>query len=178
MRRIYGVLAFTAMSCGLAASAQAAVQVSFDNPDRYTDAETRRVASGPDLQPTLQGVEGQFKTLSDRYLGPDQVLKVEVLDIDLAGRYEPWRPFSPDVRVMRAVDWPRIKLRYSLENKAGVLASGDETLRDMDYLRHVNVNYAADPLRYEKAMISKWFLTRLGRFLPPGPSKVSFQPGN
>ena len=80
---------------------------------------------------------------------------------------------------MRAVDWPRIKLRYSLENKDGVLASGDETLRDMDYLKHVNVNYAADPLRYEKAMISEWFLTRLGRFLPPsGPSKVSFQPGN
>jgi hypothetical protein len=176
---IYRVLAFTVMSFGLAASARAAVQVSFDNPDRYTDAETRRVASGPALTPTLQGIESQFKSLSDRHLAADQVLKVDILDIDLAGRYEPWRPFASDVRVMRPVDWPRITLRYSLEDKSGILASGDETLRDMNYLDHANLNYSDDPLRYEKAMISDWFMARLGRFtVPKGPTRVSFQPGN
>ena len=87
MRMIYRVFALASMSCGIAATAQAAVEVSFDHPEQYADAETRRAASGSDLTPTLTAIESQFQYLGTRYLAADQQLKVEILDVDLAGRY-------------------------------------------------------------------------------------------
>lgn len=171
------LLGFLLTAFGFAAAAQASVEVTFIAPGRYTDAEIRRASSDPSgLKPTLTGIENHLKTLGSRYLPADQVLKIEILDIDLAGRYEPGRPFAYDVRVMRETEWPRIKLRYTLENKAGaVLSQGEETIRDQNYLHHVSTYRAPDDLRYEKAMLDDWFQTRLA--LRPGAQAVSLQPG-
>jgi len=177
--RISGyMLGFMLTFFGVAAAAEASVQVSFTAPEHYTDAEMRRSAAEPTgLKTTLTGIESHLKALGERYLPADQVLKIEVLDIDLAGRYEPGRPFAYDVRVMRETEWPRIKLRYTLQNKAGtVLAQGEETLRDQNYLHHVSNYRAPDDLRYEKAMLDDWFQARLAS--RPGAQSVSSRPGN
>jgi hypothetical protein len=150
--------------CG-AATAQAGTAVTFSHPERYTDAEIRRASVDPSgLKPTLSGLESHLQALGNRYLPPDQTLRIEVLDIDLAGRYEPGRPFAYDVRVMRETDWPRIALRYTLTNAGGsVLAQGEDTVRDMNYLHHVSAYRAPDELRYEKAMLDDWFQARFTR---------------
>jgi hypothetical protein len=171
--RLSGLLACVLM-IGSFRAAQASVQVSFNHPERYSDAELRNGSAAP----VLRGIESHLTFLGDCYLAPDQVLKVEILDIDLAGRFEPGRPYAADVRVMRQVTWPRIRLRYALEDDAHVVARGEDTIRDLQYLRYRYNSMANDPLRYEKAMLNEWFLTRLGQIvLPDGSPLVSFQRG-
>ncbi|MNQ33116.1 hypothetical protein D3C85_465380 [compost metagenome] len=93
---------------------------------------------------------------------PGQSLKVEILDIDLAGRYESWRVDFRDVRFMREVTWPRIRLHYSLERDGKTLVSRDATLIDQSYLQHANYYFSNDRLRYEKTMLDDWFRWNIG----------------
>jgi hypothetical protein len=62
---------------------------------------------------------------------------------------------------MREVTWPSIKLRYQLKLGDEVLAAGEETVADMDYLRRINAYQSSDPRRYEKRMLDDWFQQRL-----------------
>ena len=57
----------------------------------------------------------------------------------------------------RHPDWPRIRLRYSLQDGARVLAEGSETLSDMAYLTGSAVVQGRGPLPYEQRMLSDWF---------------------
>jgi len=68
---------------------------------------------------------------------------------------------------MRAAAWPSIKLQYSLMRNGEVLASGEETVSDMDYLRRINTYPASDPLRYDKWMLDDWFAHRIVERRPP-----------
>jgi hypothetical protein len=91
-------------------------------------------------------------------LPPGQDLRIEVLDIDLAGREEPNARASHDVRVMRGgADWPRMRLRFSVEQNGQVLKSGEARLSDMDYMARVSRYSEEEPQRFEKAMIDRWF---------------------
>jgi hypothetical protein len=72
-----------------------------------------------------------------------------------------------DVRIMRAVTWPSIKLRYQLRQDGQVVASGVETVADMRYLDLPNSYPDGDPLRYEKRMLDEWFSPRLVERRPP-----------
>src|SRR5687768_1213714 len=98
-------------------SSFAAVSVSFVEPEHYTDLSDR---NGYRLHHRDAGVlselEKHFQTLSQRYLAAQQTLRIEVLDIDRAGHFEPWRsPYPDSTRILRSVTWPRMKLRYTLE---------------------------------------------------------------
>ena len=66
--------------------AGAGVTVSFVEPATYTDTGQ----FGREADSALREIEAHLKYLGERYLPPDRILKIEVLDIDLAGR----RPFS------------------------------------------------------------------------------------
>ena len=93
-------------------------------------------------------------------LPPGQDLKVDVVDIDLAGRLEPNLRFGHDIRVMKGrTDWPTIALRYSIESQGKVLVSGDARIDDKSYLDHINRYSANESLRYEKRMLDEWFKT-------------------
>src|SRR5256885_15524960 len=85
----------------LALPAQAMVKVSFVDAQRYAD--TGRFT---EPETALYVIEEHLKTLGDRYLPPDQVLKIDVLDVDLAGRRDFLRGRPPEVRVLRGrADW-------------------------------------------------------------------------
>ena len=59
-------------------------------------------------------------------------------------------------------DWPRLRLRYTLEQHGKVIASGNAYLSDMSYLQHINRYSSNDALRYEKRMIDDWFKNTFG----------------
>ena len=163
IRSPLGWLVVAAMALGPALGAvpaQAAVNVSFDNPAGYTDAGLRYGARTAADEPTMRAIRAHLEQLGQHYLRPNQVLKVGVLDIDLAGRFEPWHRRAYDVRIMRDVTWPRMKLRYVLNQDGKVLAQGEETIRDMNYLTRSDLRYADGTLRYEKAMLDNWFRDR------------------
>ena len=85
-----------------------------------------------------------------------QVLTVDFLDIDLAGDEFP-RVAVRDIRVLKGqADWPRMRLRYSIQRDGQVLASGESTLSDPAYLMSIN-RYNQDAYGHEKQMLDDWF---------------------
>ena len=157
MRVNLNCLLLSLCTCMVMFPADAAVTVSFVKSDGYTD--TGRF--GREADAAMQEIEAHLKYLGERYLPPNLHLKIEVLDIDLAGR----RPFSirfgADTRILDGrADWPRIKLHYVLEFGNRVLDDRQENVTDMGYLLHPNGKYAAQSLPHEKRMLDEWFRQR------------------
>jgi hypothetical protein len=149
------------------APADAAVAVSFIHPEKYTDATLYGGYGASGQKPALDGIKNYLERLGERNLKPDQTLTVDVLDIDLAGRYEPWRLPGYNARYLRDITWPRITLRYTLAQHGHVVASAEETVTDLNYQLQTSAYHSRDPLRYEKAMLNDWFQARIVRREPP-----------
>ena len=160
--RLAAVLGLACISA--AVQAAGAVQVSFVQPDKFTDAgDARR-----DTDRNLDEVKRHFEVLAARHLADGQTLGIEVLDVDLAGEVRPSRRTHQDARILKGgVDWPRIKLRYTLQGAGAAPRSAEQTLSDMGYLHHVNRYPRAEPLRYEKRMLDEWFAAQFGRAAAP-----------
>jgi hypothetical protein len=144
-----GLLALTA------GAASAGVTVAFSHPEKFLDMPFSPV----DRERVLKDLSEHFTKLGAR-LPPGQDLRVEVLDLDLAGRLHPnFR--GQELRILNGgADWPHMQLRYTLEANGRVIASGEDNLSDMMYLNRINRYLDGDTLRYEKRMIDDWFTTR------------------
>jgi hypothetical protein len=141
-----------------AGRAGAAVTVTYVQPDKFSD-----------LPFVTWDREDALKTLTEHFtwlgtaLPPGQDLRIEVTDVDLAGRAIPNARAGRDLRVLRGqADWPRIELRYTVEQNGQVLKSGEARITDMNYLNHANRYFDSEPLRYEKAMLDEWFEKTIG----------------
>lgn len=140
------------MACLIAsASALAAATVSFVQPENMTDV--------PRFASDLRSMETVFREHLDELaskLPAGQELKVEFLDIDLAGDVFPRVPVR-DIRVMKGrADWPRMHLRYSLEQDGKVLRSGDLEVADQNYLMSSGL-YGNELYGHEKKLLDDWF---------------------
>ena len=146
-----------AVSGALALPLQAAVTVTNGDPDRFTDARDRN----SDPVKVMKNIEQHLKRLGDRYLPPNTELKIEVLDLDRAGRPDP----STEIRVMRGgADIPCIEMRYTLARDGAVAVSRGERVCDLDYLRRLPLRANEhDPLAFEKRMIDEWFQERFAK---------------
>ena len=145
---------------GLSASALAGTaRVTFVSPEKFTDIG--RYGDQREAAENRSEVAQHIEQLAARKLPPGQIIEVDVLDVSLAGRLEPWHFRLWDVRFMRSVTWPSMKLRYRLNEGDQILASGEETVADMDYLQRINAYPTSDPRRYEKRMLDEWFERRL-----------------
>ncbi len=148
-------LALTLSLAALCASAAGRVDVSFDEPRKFSDAGRSAI----DTERTTQTLAEHLQRLGKR-LPDNQTLRVEVLDVDLAGRVIP-RPRA-DVRVLNGgADWPHIKLRYTLTADGRTLKSGEETLSDLNYLGTPQRS-ADGNMPYETRMLTQWFEQRFG----------------
>lgn len=135
-----------------AASASAGTTVTFVEPDKYTDVPFSQI----ERERLLGQLRSHFEKLGAT-LPAGQDLKIDVLDVDLAGITRPTTS-RPDMRILTGgADWPRISLRYAVEQGGQVLKSGEERLSDMSYMQHINPYTSDTTLRYEKRMIDVWF---------------------
>ena len=148
------------VACAGIGTAGAGVTVTFVKPENYADMPFSPQAK----ERVLKDLQAHFTKLGSK-LASDRDLKLEILDLDLAGRTAFSRRGAEDFRVLRGeADWPRMQVRYSLESKGTVIQSGEERLADMDYLHHGNSYTSNTSLRYEKRMIDDWFKRK---FLAP-----------
>jgi hypothetical protein len=153
MKSIIQGLALAGLLAMAAGSAGAAVSVTYVAPEKYADVP-RDTSARANM---MNDLADHFTWLGTA-LPPGQDLRIEVLDIDLAGREEPNARASHDVRVMRGgADWPRMRLRFTVQQNGQVLKSGEAQLSDMDYMAKVSRYPEEEPQRFEKAMIDRWF---------------------
>ena len=135
------------------------VTVDFVHPEGFTDASLDGDGDMRSIQQVLTSIQATLETLAAKRLQPGQTLSVTMTDIDLAGRFEPWRPIGHDVRIMRDVDPPRMVLDYRLMQDGRVQAAGHAALVDIDYLNDLPARLRNEPLAYDKAMLAHWFDT-------------------
>jgi hypothetical protein len=152
-------LALAALALGAGSATAGEATVTFIHPEKFADMPR----SAAERETVLKSVADHFIKLARTGLPADATLKVEVLDIDLAGRIVPsFRWPGSDIRVLHgAADWPHMALRYTVTRAGQVLASGEDNLTNLDYLHHVGHYFDDDPLRYEKTMIDDWFKKQL-----------------
>jgi hypothetical protein len=147
----------------LPAAAAGTATVTFTDPDKYTDAGySRENPSERELAALERDLEQHVQALAKRYLADGESLAIEVLDIDLAGRFQPAARLN-DVRIVRDVDWPRFRLRYTLSRNGVADPSVEERVSDQSFLMSINPYFSGDRLRYEKAMLDDWFRQRFGK---------------
>lgn len=151
-------------SFGLAAgnAAAATVEVSFVAQDKFSDvgfptAEQER---------NLKTLSTHLQRLGERGLPAGQTLKIEVTDVDLAGRVQIGS--TRDMRVLTGgADWPRIELRYTLQADGKTLQSGEDRVSDMNYMMRSTTLRNDEPLAHEKRMLDEWFAARFGAKADP-----------
>ena len=145
-------------------AAATSVEVSFKNPESFRDAnlDTSGYGRGAD-DFVLKELRGYFEQLGQRYLQSGQVLQIEVRDIDLAGRYEPWNINYSHVRFMRDITWPSMELHYVLKQNDRTIRQADAHLSDKFYLERPGRDTHSDRLYAEKAMIADWFRSQFKR---------------
>ena len=161
-RAIFHRLASAMAVALLALPLHAAVTVSYGDPDRFTDAGDRN----SDPRHVMLELEQYLKTLGERYLPARDNLKINVIDLDRAGRTAGNLP--TEIRIMRGkADMPCVELEYTLEADHKSLQSRRERVCDPNYLRRLEPKYSEhDPLVYEKRMLEHWFRAR---FAPAAP---------
>ncbi len=144
----------TIAACLQTALAEAAAEVNFIKSESFADMPFSHSGRDDVLKELLQ----HFEKLAAK-LPSGQTLKVDVNDIDLAGRIEPNQiGLSLDTRILRgSADWPSMKFSYSVASQGKVLKSGVANVSDMNYLRRFNRYSANEPLRYEKKMLDDWY---------------------
>jgi len=136
-----------------AGGASAAVQVAWVHPENFHDLPFPTW----ERDEMLGQITDHFKKLGDN-LPPGQDLRIEITDFDPAGHLVPSARFGRDLRIMSGrADWPRMELRYAIEQNGQVVKSGEARLQDMNYQQTFNRYFDSEPLRYEKQMIDDWF---------------------
>lgn len=165
MHAMRSVLAGALLAAAGATALAGTLTVNFVQPETYGDAAySRPVASERDRAQVQRDIEQHLQRLAERNLAAHEALRIDILDIDLAGHFEPFGFRSADdVRVIRDIAWPRIKLRYTLARDGEAVASAEEQVSDMNYLVAAPRYPMHDRLRYERAMLDDWFGKRFGR---------------
>jgi len=147
-----------ALVCGAAiASASAAgnIEYGFVNPENFTDLGIDAV----DRTRVLRVFEEHFDKMADR-LPDGQVLRLEFIDIDLAGTMDmSMKRGGRPVRVVNGGgDAPQITLRFSLRANGTLLKAGVAELVNPKYLDNRRPYYlGSNELPHERRLLDDWF---------------------
>lgn len=144
-------------SQGSSASSQAPrppVIVEFIQPEKFTDISSSQY--GPPNSSYLDQLSKHIAKQALSYLAAGQSLTISILDIDMAGAFEPWNTPGQDIRMIKHIYPPRIALRYQLRDAEGkVLKDGEAHLSNPTYLMNLSPN-SMDSVRHEKALMDDW----------------------
>ena len=163
---------FAALLAAISAGAAAAddklptrIQVSWAPTEQLSEVKDNQINRGW-MRPSewMKTLGDHLRKRADRILPPGQRLDVHIDDIKLAGAFEPWhRPGAEDIRFMKDIYPPSMKLHYKLSGADGAtIREDDATLRDTSYLQRATAN-TTDPLRFDKRMIDDWLAREFRR---------------
>ena len=133
----------------------ASVEVTWTNPDKYRDIDSGEQHRKHFKERIFKKLEKHFAELADT-LPKDQLLKIDVTDVDLAGDVH--HGGIRQIRIVKDVYFPRMELSYQLVNAdKTMVTSGDAKLKDMRFLSYIGPAYKNESLGHEKKMLDDWF---------------------
>lgn len=139
----------------------AETQVKWQEPEKFTDIDGGDEHPEQFRERVLEGLEETFVRLGER-LPPEQILRITVTDLTLAGRIEPMQTYRglEQVRVVRPMYEPRMDLMYELVDAEGhVIDKGEASLRGSRLLDSTQIRRAGTQsvVEYESNMAERWF---------------------
>lgn len=139
------------------------VSVHWNDPSTFTELRhrgNRRIASDGNW---LQELAQYMRKRAQKQLTPGERLDLTIVDVDLAGEFEPWHGFAmQDTRIVRDLYPPRITMQYRRYDAGGVIvAEGERKLTDPAFMLGASPSNDTDPLRYEKRLIDYWLRREL-----------------
>jgi hypothetical protein len=134
-----------------------AVNVHWADPTQFTELRYSFNRSEAARGDWVVQLAEYIRDRAAKQLPPGERLDVEILDIERAGEYEYMFGPNTDVRVMRDVYPPRMRLHVRRTGADGaLLEDGERRISDIAYLNGPQPLSSSDPLRYEKRMIDRW----------------------
>lgn len=153
LMKLSAIIVLVVMS---ATSVEAAVRVNFVDPGQYHDEDFRSFKRDG----IIAEFQKEFDRLGSLFIRKGHTLSIEVLDIELAGRYEPWRTGFNEVRILRDITPPSFRLRYVLRQGKTILMRGEDTITDMNYLLNPAARNSSERFPYERSLLRDWFRRR------------------
>lgn len=140
------------------------VDVTYVNPEKFTDVKDSDVPNDKVRDEYLNELKKHIETHVHEYIPAGWHLSLRITDVDMAGDFEPWRgPQFLDLRIVKDVYPPRIKLEFTLTDPAGkTVKDGQRNITNLSFLNEVNIYFPDDQLRYEKALLDYWFRQEFG----------------
>lgn len=154
-------LFLAALAAAPAAAQDAAVTVTFADPEKYADLRLSCVSRDTDVRRLMGDLERYLVPTAPPLLAPGQRLQITLTSVDMAGDIEDRRgPGRCDVRIMKDPYPPRIDPRFRRLDAAGrELQAGDRKLGDSNYLVNAGPASSTEHLRDEKALPGDWLRT-------------------
>lgn len=153
-RLLKGILLLTLPLTSLFTQA-ATVEVVWTEPDNYRDIYPGEESRKRFRERTFASFDKHFNKLAEK-LPADQILKINMLDVDLAG--DTHIGGIKRIRIIKDLYFPRLKFSYQLfDAKNKELNSGEINLKDMSFMSGVRLRYRNESLGYEKNMLDEWF---------------------
>lgn len=160
MKRILAA-GFLMLSAPTLSALAAETEVTWQKPENFTDIRAGDEHPERFRERVMNGLEETFARLAER-LPEDQLLRITVTDLTLAGWVEPMRTYRglEQVRVVRPLYEPRMDLYYKLLDADGnTLDEGEANLRGSRMLDQSRIRRpgTSDVVEYESNMIERWF---------------------
>lgn len=154
-------LVLAASACAAADVPPAQVEVTFVQPEKFTDAGND--PSGYRRDENLGQLKRYLVQRATVYPAAGQVLSISVTDVDLAGGFEPLGSTMEPVRVIRGAYPPKVDLSFRLTDAAGkVLKEGTRHLTDLAFDRKAR-STDTNALAYDKALLDGWLQAEFGK---------------
>ncbi len=160
-RSVFCAIALAGLS--VPAWSAADVEVTWEDPDSYTDVKPANESRSGFQKRTFKALEDYFVELAES-LPDGQTWSVTVTNLDLAGQVWPssfvgfGSSAGTDIRLIKEIDIPRIAFHYTLTDASGgTVKSAEVNIKDMGFMDGLARKRHRDNLAYEKEMIREWF---------------------
>lgn len=138
-----------------ATAAPAAIKVTFVNPAQFNDDDFRYRFTPQERAAAVNELTTYIVRTAQSLLKPGRTLRVEILNFERAGIYNPLHGNAAQVRILKDTTPPRIVLRYQLTG-GGPAQTGRDVLTDVNYLMNPSARFSGDRYVYEKALLADW----------------------
>ena len=149
-------LSITMITMPFSALAYAATaEITWTNYEKYRDIHSGNSSRKSFRERLFSHFEKHFNQLAKK-LPDNQVLKIQITDLDLAG--DVYDGGLDRIRVVKPLYSPRMNFSYQLETiDSSEVDTAEVKLNDLNFMINNRLRYRHDFIGYEKKMLDDWF---------------------